>query len=57
MGTAIITGLITILAIAATFSCFKNKNYLGLFFAVATVAVFGFFTIATIIFNGFPDLS
>ncbi|MCU9595142.1 DUF2759 domain-containing protein [Caldibacillus thermolactis] len=57
MGTVIITGLITILAIIATYSCYKNKNYLGLFFAVATVAVFGFFTVATILFNGYPDLS
>lgn len=56
MGTVIITGLITILAILSTFSSFKNRHYLGLFFSLATVAVFGFFTIATLLFNGYPDL-
>ena len=54
MGTVIITGLITILAIIATFSCLKNRNFLGLFFSGASVAVFGFFTIATLITSGFP---
>jgi len=55
MGTVIITGLVTLLAIFAVFSSFKNKNYLGLFFSVATVLVFGFFTIMTLIFDGFPE--
>jgi hypothetical protein len=56
MGTVIITGLITILAILASFSSLKNKNYLGLFFSVAAVLVFGFFTLMTLIFDGFPEL-
>ncbi len=56
MGTVIITGLITLLAIMSTFTSFKNKNYLGLFFSVAAVLVFGFFTIMTLLFDGFPNV-
>ncbi|MCU9613868.1 DUF2759 domain-containing protein [Caldibacillus lycopersici] len=55
MGTVIITGLITILALFAIVSCLKNKNFLGLVLSIATVGVFGFFTVMTIIFQGFPE--
>ncbi|WAA11454.1 DUF2759 domain-containing protein [Fervidibacillus halotolerans] len=55
MGTVIITALITLLAIYAAFSTLKNKNYLGLIFSLATVGVFGFFTIMTILKSGFPE--
>lgn len=54
-GFVIITGLITLLALYATYSTFKTKNYLGLFLAVITVLVFGFFTIMTIIHSGYPQ--
>ncbi|WP_033828420.1 DUF2759 domain-containing protein [Bacillus andreraoultii] len=56
MGTVIIFGLVTILAIIGTYTSFKNKNYLGLFFAVATVLVFGFFALMTVIKDGFPEM-
>ncbi|KYD20836.1 DUF2759 domain-containing protein [Caldibacillus debilis] len=55
MGTAIITLLIAILAVFATVSTLKNKNYLGFLFALATVLVFGFFSIMTLIKSGYPE--
>lgn len=50
----IILGLVTILAVFALFTSFKNKNYLGVIFAGGSAAVFGWFTIMTIIKQGFP---
>ncbi|WAA10424.1 DUF2759 domain-containing protein [Fervidibacillus albus] len=55
MGTVIITALVTLLAIYALFSTLKNKNYLGFALSVVTVAVFGFFTVMTILKSGFPE--
>ncbi|KAB2493600.1 MULTISPECIES: DUF2759 domain-containing protein [Priestia] len=54
MGTVIIFGLVALLAIFGTISALKNKNFLGFGFALATFAVFGFFTVMTIIGNGYP---
>jgi Protein of unknown function (DUF2759) len=54
MGTVIIFALVTLLALYGVFSSLKNRNILGLVFALATVAVFGFFTIMTIIDSGYP---
>ncbi|MDQ0218318.1 DUF2759 domain-containing protein [Peribacillus cavernae] len=54
MGLMIIFGLVTILALFAVISSFRNKNFLGLFFAAGSTAVFGWFTVMTIIHNGFP---
>lgn len=56
MGTAIITLLIALLAVFSTISSLKNRNYLGLIFSLATVAIFGFFSIMTIIKSGYPDV-
>ncbi|VEF47803.1 cysteine desulfhydrase [Bacillus freudenreichii] len=55
MGTAIIFGLVAILAIFAFIGALKNRNVLALVFTFGTVAVFGFFSIMTIIKSGFPQ--
>jgi hypothetical protein len=54
MGLMIIFGLVTILALFAVISAFKNKNLLGLVFAAGSTAVFGWFTVMTLIHHGFP---
>ncbi|WP_110927416.1 DUF2759 domain-containing protein [Bacillus massiliglaciei] len=50
----VIFGLVTLLALAAVVTSFKNKNILGFLFAAGSVAVFGFFTVMTIVHHGFP---
>jgi hypothetical protein len=54
MGTVIIFALVTILAAFALISSFKNKNLLGILFAFGTFAVFGWFSVMTILNSGFP---
>ena len=54
MGLVIIFGLVAILAIFALISAFKNKNFLGLVFALGTAVVFGWFAIMTFLRDGYP---
>jgi hypothetical protein len=54
MGLVIIFALVTILAAIGAVSSLKNKNFLGLFFAAASFAVFGWFTVMTVLNSGFP---
>ncbi|WP_082686901.1 DUF2759 domain-containing protein [Bacillus sp. FJAT-27445] len=54
MGLVIIFTLVTLLAGYSSFTSLKNKNFLGLFFAVATLLVFGWFTFMTILKSGYP---
>ncbi|MBV7507472.1 DUF2759 domain-containing protein [Bacillus sp. sid0103] len=54
MGLVIIFALVTILAAFGAFSAFKNKNFLGAFWGVASFLVFGWFTVMTIVESGFP---
>jgi hypothetical protein len=54
VGLVIIFALVTLLAAYGAFSSLKNKNFLGLFFAVGTLAIFGFFTVMTVIHHGYP---
>ncbi|GIN73567.1 hypothetical protein J14TS2_40420 [Bacillus sp. J14TS2] len=49
MGTGIIFLLVALLAVFAVISALKNKNILGFLFGFGTLAVFGFFAIATLI--------
>ncbi|MEK3890739.1 DUF2759 domain-containing protein [Bacillus sp. FSL K6-3431] len=49
MGTVIIFLLVAILAVFGTISALKNKNLLGIVFGFGTVAVFGFFAVASLI--------
>ncbi len=54
MGLVIVFALVTILAAIGTLRTLKNKNFLGLFFAAASFAVFGWFTVMTVLHHGFP---
>jgi hypothetical protein len=45
MGVVIIFALVALLAAYGAFTALKNKNFLGAFWAVATLAVFGWFAI------------
>ncbi|MFX3623831.1 MAG: DUF2759 domain-containing protein [Ectobacillus sp.] len=53
-GLVIIFALVTLLAVYATLKTLKEKNMLGAFLSVATVAIFGWFTVMTVIANGYP---
>ena len=50
----IIFGLIAIFAVIGTVLGFKERNVLSILFNVATAVIFGGFTIATIVFQGYP---
>ncbi|MDX5473980.1 MAG: DUF2759 domain-containing protein [Bacillaceae bacterium] len=54
MPLVIIFGLVTILAAIAAVRTLREKNFLGLLFAFGTVAVFGWFTVMTIINSAYP---
>lgn len=54
MGVVIIFALVALLAAYGAFTALKNKNFLGAFFAVGTLAVFGWFAVMTLIESGFP---
>ncbi|MGG0716506.1 DUF2759 domain-containing protein [Robertmurraya massiliosenegalensis] len=54
MGLMIIFGLVAIFAGYGTISALKNKNVLGLVFGAGSFLVFGWFTIMTLLKNGFP---
>lgn len=56
MGLMVIFSLITILAIFGFFRSLKEKNVLGILFAFGTLAVFGWFTVMTLVNNGFPTV-
>jgi hypothetical protein len=50
----VITGLIAVLGAVGTFQSFKEKNVLGIIFNFAALAIFGWFTVMTIIYQGYP---
>ncbi|HZG72158.1 MAG TPA: DUF2759 domain-containing protein [Chondromyces sp.] len=54
MVTAILFGLVALLAVFSTISALKNKNPLGFLFGFGTLAVFGWFTVMTILNSGYP---
>ncbi|WP_078379718.1 DUF2759 domain-containing protein [Sutcliffiella halmapala] len=54
MPLVIIFGLVTILALFAIVRSLREKNFLAVLFAFGTVAVFGWFTVMTIIESGYP---
>lgn len=49
MGLVIIFGLVTIFAILGLFRSLKDKNFLAVAWSFLTLAVFGFFTVMTLI--------
>jgi len=50
----IIFALITILSAVAAFNSIKEKNILALVMGLATAGIIGWFTIMTVIFQGYP---
>ncbi|MBM7701539.1 DUF2759 domain-containing protein [Metabacillus iocasae] len=54
MGLMIIFALTTLLGIFGAVSAMRNKNFLGLGFAVLTFAIFGWFTVMTVLNHGYP---
>ncbi|MTH52409.1 DUF2759 family protein [Bacillus mangrovi] len=54
MGLVIIFSLISILAVYGLLRAFKEKSLLGIAFCVATIGVFGWFTVMTIWHHGYP---
>ncbi|WP_110111328.1 DUF2759 domain-containing protein [Bacillus sp. CGMCC 1.16541] len=54
MGLMIIFALTTLLGIFGAVSAMRNKNFLGLGFAVLTFGIFGWFTVMTILNHGYP---
>jgi uncharacterized membrane protein len=54
MGTVIIFIVVAILSLAGLLKSLKSKNLLGIVFAGGAVAVFSWFSIMTILHNGYP---
>ncbi|KPB05233.1 MULTISPECIES: DUF2759 domain-containing protein [unclassified Bacillus (in: firmicutes)] len=54
MPLVIIFGLVTLLCVFALVRSLKEKNFLAVLFAFGTVAVFGWFTVMTVIEHGYP---
>lgn len=50
----VIFGLIAILAVVGTVQAIKERNILSIAFNLGAAVVIGGFTIATIVFQGFP---
>ncbi|MBE1553754.1 DUF2759 domain-containing protein [Sporosarcina limicola] len=50
----VIFGLVAILAVVGTFQAFKERNALSVVFNLGAAVVFGGFTIATIVYQGYP---
>jgi hypothetical protein len=50
----VIFGLVAILAAFGTYQAFKEKNLLSILFNFGTFAIFGFFTVMTILNHGYP---
>lgn len=54
MGLIIIFTLITLLGAYGAYRSLKSKNFLAVFWGVATFLVFGWFSFMTLIHNGVP---
>ncbi|MEH7109502.1 MULTISPECIES: DUF2759 domain-containing protein [Bacillaceae] len=54
MGLVIIFALVTLMAAYGGFTALKSKNLLGAFWGIASFAVFGWFTVMTLIHSGYP---
>jgi hypothetical protein len=53
-GLVIIFGLVTLLAVYAVLKTIQSKNILGVVLALSTLAVFGWFTVMTVLQHGYP---
>jgi hypothetical protein len=54
MGLVIIFSLVTLLALYGVIRSMREKNILGLLFGLGTAAVFGWFTVMTVLHHGYP---
>jgi hypothetical protein len=54
MGLVIIFSLVTLLALYGAIRSLREKNFLGILFALGTAAVFGWFTVMTVLKDGYP---
>jgi uncharacterized membrane protein len=54
MGLIIIFALVTLLSVFALVRSLREKNMLAIAFAAGTLAVFGWFTVMTLIHHGYP---
>ena len=54
MGLVMIFGLIALLALYGMVRSLREKNILGILFGLGTFAVFGWFTVMTVLHHGFP---
>ncbi|MBM7660853.1 hypothetical protein JOC85_001625 [Bacillus mesophilus] len=54
MGLIIIFALVTLLSVVGLVRSLREKNMLAIAFAAGTLAVFGWFTVMTIIHHGYP---
>ncbi|AKL85165.1 DUF2759 domain-containing protein [Bacillus atrophaeus] len=52
----VIFGLVTLFAVWGVLRSVRNKNILGFLFAGATLFVFGWFTVMTLINSGYPTV-
>ncbi|WP_339250547.1 DUF2759 family protein [Sporosarcina sp. FSL W8-0480] len=50
----VIFGLVAILSVVGTVQGFKERNILSIVFNLAAAVIFGGFTIATVVFGGYP---
>jgi len=54
MGLVIIFSLVTLLAVYGIIRSLREKNILGMLFGLGTAAVFGWFTVMTVLHHGYP---
>jgi hypothetical protein len=54
MGTVIIFIIVAILSFGGLLKSLKEKNLLGIIFAAGGVGIFSWFSIMTILHNGYP---
>lgn len=50
----VIFALIAILSLVSAFKSIRNKNVLALLFGIASFAIFGWFTVMTVLNQGYP---
>ena len=50
----VIFGLVAILGAIGTYQAFKEKNLLSIAFNFGTFAIFGWFTVMTVLNHGYP---
>ncbi|CAM5204292.1 hypothetical protein UACE39S_02029 [Ureibacillus acetophenoni] len=50
----VIFALIAIFSLVSAFKSIRNKNILALLFGVASFAIFGWFTVMTVLNQGYP---